>query len=645
MEEPKPIIVANPPPRPLMVFDGDCSFCKRWVERWKWLTLDEVDFEPYQTASANFPEIPIEHFHRGVQVIEPNGAVTKNAKAVFKSFDLAKRKRWLLWLYEHVWPFALVTEAAYRFIANHRNGLDKLDRWALGTKTTPATYVITREVFLRLLGLVYLIAFVSYFVQIDGLIGSQGISPISQYLGYAKAQLDAPHWELPTLLWLNSSDAFLHGLCITGIVSSCLLMIGLVPIPALVVLWITYLSLTVGGQEFLSFQWDALLLETGLLAIFFAPWRIGLKLSTKRLPSDLTLFLIRWLLFRLMFLSGVVKLTFGDATWRSWEVFKYHYETQPIPTWTSWYFAHLPIWFHWFSLGFMYLAELVAPFFIFGPRRIRMLGFTIIVLLQLMIMATGNYGFFNILSIVLCFSLLDDSIWPTRWRLNLSIEQFREAIRNRWFFRHRILPAIAATILVITSMQIVEGFAARSIEWPAPLASLDQLVAPIRSINSYGLFRVMTRERPEIIVEGSNDGVTWTPYEFKWKAGPLDRAPQFCSPHMPRLDWQMWFAALSDYRFNPWFVHFLERLLEGSPTVTKLLKTNPFPDHPPKYVRAMVYDYHFTTSEERKATGNWWKRDSERTYIPAISKEDFTPRNTATSVHAPREMLSRADPQ
>jgi predicted DCC family thiol-disulfide oxidoreductase YuxK len=619
-----PIIVANRPLRPLMVFDGDCSFCKRWVERWKWLTLGEVDFEPYQTAGAKYPEIPIEDFHRGVQLIEPDGTVTKNARAVFKSFHVAGQKRWMLWLYQRFGPFAFIAERIYRFIANHRNGLDKLDRWALGKQTTPATYVITREVFLRLLGLVYLIAFISCFVQIDGLVGSRGILPVADYLHFAKEQVDAPHWELPTLLWLNSSDAFLHGLCITGIASACLLIIGVVPIPALVILWVAYLSLTIGGQEFLSFQWDALLLEAGLLAIFFAPWRIGLRLSRVRLPSHLTLFLIRWLLFRLMFLSGVVKLTYGDLTWRSWEVFKYHYETQPIPTWTSWYFAHLPIWFHWFSLMFMYLAELVAPFFIFGPRRARMLGFTIIVLLQMLIMATGNYGFFNILSIVLCFTLLDDSIWPTRWQFSLTVDQFREAVRNRWFFRHRVLPAIATMILVITSMQIVEGFAARAVDWPAPLASLDQSLAPFRSINSYGLFRVMTRERPEIIVEGSDDNIEWKPYVFKWKPGPLDRAPQFCTPNMPRLDWQMWFAALSDYRFNPWFVHFLERLLEGSQPVTELLETNPFPDRPPKYVRATVYDYHFTTSEERKATGNWWKRKLRGTYIPAISKEDFS---------------------
>jgi predicted DCC family thiol-disulfide oxidoreductase YuxK len=618
------IVVASPPSRPLMVYDGDCSFCKRWVERWKWLTLGEVDFEPYQTASSRFPEIPIENFHHGVQLIEPDGRVTKNAKAVFKSFDLAGRKRWLLWLYENIWPFALITEATYRFIANHRNGLDKLDRWALGTKTTPTTYVITREVFLRLLGVIYLIAFLSYYHQMDGLIGARGILPIATYLKEVREQVGVVWWQLPTLAWINSSDAFLHGLCIGGIIAAIALIIGLVPIPALVVLWISYLSLTVAGQDFLNFQWDALLLEAGLLAIFFAPWRIGLKVSRKRLPSKLTLFLIRWLLFRLMFLSGLVKLTFGDVTWRSWEVFKYHYETQPIPTWTSWYFQHFPVWFDWFSLGFMYLAEIVAPFFIFFPRRIRMLGFTIIVLLQIMIAVTGNYGFFNLLAIVLCFSLLDDSIWPRSWCLSLSIQQFREAIRRRWFFRHRVMPLIAAVILIITAMQIVEAFKAAAVNWPAPLAWLDRELEPIRSVNSYGLFRVMTRTRPEIIVEGSNDGVTWKPYEFKWKAGPLDRAPAFCTPHMPRLDWQMWFAALGDYRYNPWFISFLNRLLEGSPPVLDLLKTNPFPDHPPKYVRAQLYDYHFTTPEERQRTGDWWKRGFVREYIPPITLQDFT---------------------
>ncbi|HTL29499.1 MAG TPA: lipase maturation factor family protein [Tepidisphaeraceae bacterium] len=618
-----PIIVAHPPPRPLMVFDGDCSFCKRWVERWRWLTLGEIDFEPYQSVASQFPEIPTENFHRGVQVIETDGWVTKNARAVFRSFDLAKRKRWLLWLYENIPPFALLSECVYRFIANHRNGLDKLDRWALGTKTTPTSYVITREVFLRLLGVIYLIAFVSYFVQIDGLIGHRGIRPIAGYLQFFRENAEHPYAQLPTLLWFNSSDAMLHGLCISGIVAACLLIIGLVPIPALVVLWVNYLSLVVGGQEFLSFQWDALLLEAGLLAIFFAPWRIGLRLSRARLPSNLTLFLLRWLVFRLMFLSGLVKLTFGDVTWRSWEVFKYHYETQPIPTWTSWYFQHLPIWFQWFSLAFMYLAELVAPFFIFFPRRLRFLAFAIIVLLQMMIAATGNYGFFNLLATVLCFPLLDDSIWPTRWQLKLTIDQYRAAIRNRWFFRHAVLPVIACVIVIVTSMQIVEAYEADRIDWPAPLAWLEAEIDPIRSVNSYGLFRVMTRQRPEIIVEGSADGETWKPYIFKWKAGPLDRAPGFCTPHMPRLDWQMWFAALSNYQYEPWFMNFMVRLLQGSPPVLELLKENPFPDHPPQYVRAVLYDYHFTTAEERKQTGNWWKRELRGLYCPVISRDQL----------------------
>ena len=324
-----------------------------------------------------------------------------------------------------------------------------------------------------------------------------------------------------------------------------------------------------------------------------------------------------------MFLSGVVKLTFGDVTWRSWEVFRYHYETQPIPTWTSWYIQHFPTWFHWFALAFMYLAELIAPFFIFGPRRLRVLAFTIIVLFQLLIAGTGNYGFFNFLTIVLCFTLLDDSVWPTRWRLSLTIEQFRIAMRNRWFFRQWVLPIIATVVLIVSSMQIIEAFTARYVQWPAPLAWIDQEFAPIRSINSYGLFRVMTPRAAGDHHRRQRRRATWKPYTFKWKPGPLDRAPAFCEPHMPRLDWQMWFAALSDYRTQPWFVNFLARLLEGSPPVLDLLKENPFPDHPPKYVRAVAYDYHFTTSQERQATGQWWKRSAIGLYCPVVSDENL----------------------
>jgi hypothetical protein len=238
----------------------------------------------------------------------------------------------------------------------------------------------------------------------------------------------------------------------------------------------------------------------------------------------------------------------------------------------------------------------------------------------LLIMATGNYGFFNILTIVLCIPVLDDLSWPKWLRRKITFPA-QPVPPKRWHhWPIGVTVPLAALIGVITSMQIVEAFN-HPIDWPRPMAWLEERVSPFRSINSYGLFRVMTTKRYEILIEGSNDGVTWKPYEFKWKPGDPTRRPQFCEPHMPRLDWQMWFAALGDYRQNPWLINLMFRLLEGSPPVLNLLETNPFPDRAPRYVRAMLYDYRFTTREQRRQTGQWWKREPLGLYCPVLQRQ------------------------
>jgi hypothetical protein len=487
-------------------------------------------------------------------------------------------------------------------------------------------YVQTRVALVRGLGLAYLAAFASLAVQVDGLVGSRGILPVAELLGRAGQALGPGLTRfrlLPTLLWINSSDGALQLLCWGGVVLASAAVLGVFPGPALLLSWLFYLSLTVAGQEFLGFQWDSLLLEAGLLGILIAPW--GPRLTRARdEPWPPIIWLVRWLVFRLMLLSGIVKLSSGDPTWRALRALEHHYQTQPLPAWTSWYVHQLPARFHLACVALMFYAELVAPFFGFGPRPIRLIGFASLVALQVLIAATGNYGFFNILTIILYFSLLDDRDWNwlrARWRWlrrrgPATNARAEAPPRACWSLPRRIVVGwIGIVLLVATGGILVEAV------WPeAPIPDevvvLQNSLAPLRIANPYGLFAVMTTRRPEITVEGSDDGDVWRPYRFRWKPDELDRRPRLTPFHLPRLDWQMWFAALRrDCRSQPWFLRFEQRLLEGSPPVLGLLRENPFPDRPPRYVRSRLELYRFTSWGSR----DWWERSDLGDYCPPIT--------------------------
>jgi lipase maturation factor 1 len=321
-----------------------------------------------------------------------------------------------------------------------------------------------------------------------------------------------------------------------------------------------------------------------------------------------------------------VKLLSGDPNWRNLTAFTFHYQMQPLPTWIGWYASQLPLWFQKFSCGVMFAIELGAPWLIFAPRRLRFLCCTAIVGFQVLILLTGNYTFFNFLTLALCMLLLDDFalqwIVPSRFRRKDFLKQ-QTATCN--YFRRWpkvVIIPLAVMVVAISLFQMASMFGARSGLW-IPAAFLNAQIAPFRSVNNYGLFAVMTTTRNEIIVEGSNDGVTWLPYEFKYKPDDVSRRPGFIEPFQPRLDWQMWFAALGDYRQNPWFVNFCARLLQGSPEVLALLANNPFPSRPPRYVRAGLYEYHFTDLQEHHASGAWWKRERAGEYLPAFSLADL----------------------
>jgi len=592
--------------RPIMIYDGRCPFCCRWIERWKSVAASALDFEPYQQAADRFPQIDRGAFAEAVHLVEPDGRISRGAQAVLRALALAGQYRWLGFFYENVPGFAGVAETVYAAVAAHRTAADRLDLLLIGPGTQPASYRLTRQLFLRLLAVVFLIAFVSLWVQIDGLIGSRGILPVQTFLHEIQSVLGSErYWRFPTLCWFNAGDGFLHFLCAGGVGAAILLLAGVAQWPALAVLFAFYLSLTVAGEDFLSFQWDALLLEAGFLAIFFSPVRLWPRRTRPAPePSRAILWLLRWLLFRVMFMSGVVKLASGDPTWRNLSALRFHYLTQPLPAWTSWYFHQLPPWFQTFSCVVVFFAELVIPFLIFAPRRARLFAFWAIILFQLLIAATGNYGFFNILTIVLCCTLPDDAFW--RWLLRRPAVVPPVISAPRW--RAALTVPLAIVLLASTFPICVDAFGV-PISWPAPILDLENALAPFRMANGYGLFAVMTTRRPEIIIEGSDDGQTWKSYTFKWKPGDPARRPEFTTPYMPRLDWQMWFAALGDSSNNPWIVLFLNRLLDGSPPVLHLLETNPFPDHPPRYVRAVLYEYQFTDFPTRRSTGAWWHRD------------------------------------
>ena len=575
-----------------------------------------MDDAPSQEAGSRFPEIPPEDFRRSVQLVLPDGKVFSGAEAVFASLSFAPRGGRLLSAYRKVPGFAALTEAVYRGIADHRGAASALTAALWGKTVERPTYRLANALFLRLLGLCYLAAFVSLWVQVDGLIGSRGILPVKDLLDAVRAQLGGERWALfPTLCWLNPSDAFLHFLCGGGAFSALLVVLGLVPAPSLLVCWVFSLSLTVAGQAFLAFQWDLLLLEAGFLGIWLAPprrWRVGAALD----PPWLARALLYWLLFRLMFSSGFVKLASGDPTWRNLTALTYHYWTQPLPPWTAWFVARSPVAFHKFSCFVMFAIELGAPFLIVAPRRLRLIACGAMAGLQVMIAATGNYAFFNLLSLALCVLLVDDASFPRALRERAAGDP--RASRGRWPVL--ILAPVLGLVLLV-SVMLFAGTLRVRVPWPGPAVSLARTTLPFSAVGTYGLFMVMTTSRPEILVEGSDDGVSWLAYEFRWKPGDPMRRPRFVAPHQPRLDWQMWFAALSTCEENPWLVAFLDRLLEGSPAVERLLLRNPFPTHPPRYVRAVLYDYRFTDSAARRATGAWWQRQEKGLYCPILSRD------------------------
>jgi hypothetical protein len=458
-------------------------------------------------------------------------------------------------------------------------------------------------------------ALVSVWWQLDGLVGYEGITPVSPFLEALQPRLGLARWWLyPTLSWVDTGMSFLHLLCGVGVGSALLLLLGVLPALNALLLWLVYLSLVTVCQPWLGFQWDHLLLEAGFLSIWLAPLTLQDARRWAAPPSPWALWALRWLLVRLMFASGVVKLASGDLTWHNLTALTFHYETQPLPTWVGWYAHQLPVAWQRAATLLMFGIELVVPWGTFAPWTVRRGAAVLLAGMQVVIAITGNYGFFNLLVLSLCLLLWDDAGWPSRWRGRHVVAP--QAARPRRWPLWCVVPV--SVVVFILSLPHVVGSFRWQFPWPWPMTQVMHWTTPWRTVNPYGLFAVMTTSRPEIILEGSNDGQTWVPYAFAWKPGEVGRRPAFVAPHMPRLDWQMWFAALGSAQRHPWVERLMKQLLRGSPAVLDLLAYNPFPDAPPRLIRAMVYQYHFTDIATYRATGAWWRRERQGLYMPVM---------------------------
>ncbi len=591
-------------PRPLLVYDGDCGFCTYWARYWQKLTSDRVEYRPYQEVAVRYPAISPADFRRAVQFIAPDGHVASAAEASFLTLNHARGKGFWLAINRNLPGFANISELAYSFSAAHRPAFFRASLLLWGRNHEPPRHDLVSFLFLRLLGLVYLSAFVSFAVQAQGLIGSHGILPVAEMVDDLAGRLGPQRFFLaPMVFWLNDSDVAIQAVGWAGAGLSLLLIFDLARRVTLFLLYALYLSLFYAGQTFMSFQWDTFLLDAGFVALLMS------------LATTPGIWLARWLLFRFMFMSGVVKLLSGDPNWWNLSALNYHFLTQPLPTPLAWYAAQLPPGLLRVATGGAFFVELILPFLIFCPRRLRFFSAFGILLLQSCILITGNYNWFNLQTMLLCLPLFDDAalrkILPRRL---IRLAQSRAGNQTPRRAATVLVSALAALLVFCSLVKMDERFGGSP---PEAAQAIDDLIEPLHIVSSYGLFAVMTTERDEIVVEGSNDGADWREYDFLYKPGDVMRRPRWNIPHQPRLDWQMWFAALDNPRYLPWFTRFLERLLANEPTVTALLERNPFPDKPPIYVRAQFYDYTFAGSEE-KATGRWWDRRLLGLYFPVV---------------------------
>jgi hypothetical protein len=479
-------------------------------------------------------------------------------------------------------------------------------------------YLLTRVLLLRGLGFLYVVAFAILVRQVRPLIGTEGLLPVGPFLDRVWGHYGgaAAVFRLPTLFWLGSSDRALVLAAWLGLVLGALVLAGVVNVPILVTLWALYLSFTHVGQVFYGYGWDILLCETGFLAVFLAPlWRPRL-LHLREPPSLVVIVLFRWLTFRLMFGAGLIKLR-GDECWRDLRCLDFHYETQPNPGPLSYYFHFMPAWTHTAGVAFNHFAEVVAPFGVFGPRRVRLAAGAVIVSFQTILILSGNLSFLNWLTILIALSCFDDGVIerlvPAVWRRRLH--GLRQSLDQPSRARRAANWTIGVLVGVLSMGPVVNLLSERQ--------HMNDSFNPFEFVNTYGAFGSVERIRHEVVLEGTLDdpddpAARWREYEFPCKPGDLRRAPCLITPYHYRLDWQMWFAGLSSFEREPWIVHLVYQLLRGDASPKTLLARDPVAERPPRFVRALLYRYRFAPGH---AGGAYWDRVLEDEYLPALSLE------------------------
>ncbi len=499
--------------------------------------------------------------------------------------------------------------------------------------------LIPRWLFLRALGLIYFSAFFSLIFQIRGLIGPDGVLPAGEFLEHVRRGLGPMRlWYAPTILWLGSGNHMLIALCIVGMLASVLVVANICPRAMLIVCFLGYLSFIGAAQDFANYQSDGMLLEAGFISLFLAPAGLLPGWGAASPPPRASVLLLLWEWFRIYFESGAVKLLSGDPTWRNFTAMDEYYQNGPLPTWIGWYIQHLPEWFHKATAFTTLLMELVLVLMAFLPRRWRIVCFWMVTAWQLGVILTANYTFLNYLVLALGFLLLDDRylrrVVPGQFHvpetaqpatledeITGSIEQPdappRSSIRRHLgALRTAVTAVMLSWVFYNTSLLMLHMFW-RTIPLPGePVVALE----PFRIANQYGLFAVMTPHRYEIEFQGSMDGTNWAAYLFRYKPQDVTKPPGLYAPYQPRFDWNLWFASLGAWPEYPIVPRTEELLLLNDHDMLQLFSGNPFAGAPPRYIRAVLWQYWFTSMKEKHNTGRWWRRQLLGTYAPTIEQ-------------------------
>ncbi len=508
--------------------------------------------------------------------------------------------------------------------------------WFFDGQKASSDRLIPRWLFLRALGAVYFSAFFSLLFQIRGLIGTQGILPAVNYLQAVAQSLGHFQgvWYAPTLLWFSSKPIMLSALCWTGLAASLLLVLNLYPRLMLVICFACFLSFVSAAQDFSGYQSDGMLLEAGFISLFFAPRGLRPGLARGHPPSRASLFLLQWEWFRIYFESGAVKLLSGDPEWRHFTAMDEYYQNGPLPTWIGWYVQHLPHWFHAATVYATLAMELGVVWMLFLPRRWRLACFWIVTPWQIGVILTANYTFLNYLVLAMGVLLLDDRFLltrlPEKWKARFTgdnstgaassaaiLNNWKQTLRRSW----RVMKLSASALFLswifyATTMELVSMFT----KVPLPASPVEAL-EPFRIANRYGLFAVMTRGRYEIEFQGSVDGQNWITYPYRYKPQELNQPPGIYAPYQPRFDWNLWFASLGSWRDYPIVPNTEVRLLSNDQDLLALFARNPFEREPPNQIRAVLWQYWFTTMAEKRASGLWWRRQQVGLYAPTLERE------------------------